>query len=82
MYNWKNNANCKNMDTSMFFPELGGNITAFVKEVCALCTVIEDCLWYANETRSTDGVFGGMSSNDREMWRRQNRITLGESRAA
>lgn len=79
---WKNNANCRNMDTALFFPDLGGNIPQFVREVCAECTVIEDCLWYANGTHSTDGVFGGMSPSQREVWRSKNNIRLGESRRA
>lgn len=79
---WKNDANCQNMDTALFFPDLGGNIPQFVREVCAECTVIEDCLWYANRTHSTDGVFGGMSPSQREAWRSKNNIRLGESRRA
>lgn len=79
---WKKNANCRNMDTALFFPELGGNIPQFVREVCAECTVIEECLWYANETHSTTGVFGGMSPSQREAWRSANKIQLGESRRA
>jgi WhiB family redox-sensing transcriptional regulator len=82
MDKWKNDANCKNMDTSMFFPGLGGMIPKFVKEVCSDCVVIEECLWYANETHSIHGVFGGMSPNQREDWRKTNRVSLGESRAA
>lgn len=79
---WKNNANCRNMDTALFFPDLGGNIPQFVREVCWDCSVIEDCLWYANETHSTQGVFGGMSPSEREAWRSKNKIQLGESRRA
>lgn len=79
---WKDEANCRNMDTELFFPGLGGNVPQFVKEVCAECTVSEECLWYANETSADYGVWGGMSPRERQAWRRKNRVTLGQRRAA
>jgi WhiB family redox-sensing transcriptional regulator len=77
---WTSQANCKNMDIDLFFPGDGENYSSFVKEVCQECPVIEECLWYANETRSYDGYFGGMSPNARERWRVKNKITMGHSR--
>jgi WhiB family transcriptional regulator, redox-sensing transcriptional regulator len=79
---WKQSANCLNMDTSLFFPELGGNVPPFVREVCNSCDVIEECLWYANETGSVQGVFGGMSPQERVAWRRKNNVELGDRRTA
>jgi WhiB family transcriptional regulator, redox-sensing transcriptional regulator len=76
---WMDKANCKNMDTNLFFPSNGQNITHFVAEVCNQCPVIEECLWYANETHADVGVFGGMSGNQRKSWRKRNRVELGMS---
>lgn len=76
---WSDDANCRNMDVELFFPKLGENVSAFAKEVCASCAVQEECLWYANQTRSTDGLFGGMTPSQREAWRTKNNVTLGQS---
>lgn len=73
-------ANCKNMDTNLFFMEDGARIDPFVKEVCTECPVSEQCLWYANETSVVDGVFAGMARNGRQAWRRENKITIGQSK--
>lgn len=77
---WMSDANCKDMDTNLFFPELGVRISDLVKQTCATCTVNEECAWYANESNSTDGMFAGMSPNEREAWRRTNKIKLGMSK--
>ena len=77
---WAEHANCKGMDTNLFFPSLGGNIDPFAREVCFTCDVQEECLWYANQTRSTDGMFGGLTPGQREEWRARNKVQLGQSR--
>jgi WhiB family transcriptional regulator, redox-sensing transcriptional regulator len=76
---WMHKANCKDMDTKLFFPEDGHNLDPFVVEVCNSCSVIEECLWYANETHADYGVFGGLSRNKRVMWRKKNKVELGMS---
>lgn len=78
---WMAQANCKDMDLDLFFPELGANYDPFVKEVCLACPVIEQCAWYANETSSESGMFGGMTPFERRTWRRKNKVILGQSRA-
>lgn len=77
---WMDQANCKNMDTNLFFIEDGARLDPFVKEVCAECPVIEECMWYANETSVIDGVFAGMARNARQTWRRDNKISIGQSK--
>ena len=82
MDEWKNKANCRNMDVNLFFPALGGNVPPFVREVCGSCEVTEECLWYANETAAEHGVFGGLTPTERRLWRRRNNVSLGQRRAA
>ena len=77
---WLEHANCKNMDTNLFFPQDGHNVLSFVHEVCAECPVSEECFWYANESSSDTGIFGGMSARKRQMWRTKNKVTLGMSK--
>jgi WhiB family redox-sensing transcriptional regulator len=76
---WADDANCRNMELDLFFPPVGINISPFVKEVCDTCDVRERCLWYANETSSEYGIFGGMTPNQRRDWRRRNNVRLGMS---
>lgn len=77
---WMSDANCRKMDVNLFFPARGATLSPFVKEVCSSCDVAEQCLWYANESIATNGVFGGMSPNQREKWRYRNKVRLGMSK--
>lgn len=76
---WMERANCKNMDTNIFFPEKGDVLSDFAYEVCNTCEVQKECFWYANETHSTDGLFGGMTPRKRQRWRSKNKVELGMS---
>lgn len=77
---WAKDANCLGMDTELFFAGDGTNYDPFAREVCNTCDVMEQCLWYANETSTDDGMFGGMSPRQRRQWRTKNNIKMGQSR--
>jgi WhiB family redox-sensing transcriptional regulator len=77
---WMPEANCRNMDTNLFFPGNGQGVIPFVTELCGTCDVQDECLWYANETHAAFGVFGGMSEKRRGRWRTANKVTLGMSK--
>lgn len=77
---WMGQANCRNMDVNLFFPKLGGQYDPFAREVCSDCPVQEECLWYANETSADEGMFGGLSPEQRRRWRRTNKASMGQSR--
>ena len=62
---WYKRANCRDMDTNLFFPEDGHNITQFTREVCQLCDVRMECLNYALRNNIEYGVWGGTSPNQR-----------------
>lgn len=56
---WIKDAACRGMDTNIFFPERGDNKTVeLAKEVCAGCSVREQCLEYGRKERF--GFWGGM----------------------
>jgi WhiB family redox-sensing transcriptional regulator len=78
--NWLSQANCRNMDTELFFPKDGQNLSPFVKEVCAECPVQEKCFWYANESYSSMGIFAGTGARERQAWRTNNKVSLGMSK--
>jgi WhiB family redox-sensing transcriptional regulator len=80
---WMGEANCKGMDTNLFFAETpGSNYDPFAREVCGSCPVSDECFWYANETSADTGMFGGMSPSQRQEFRKKNKITLGMSKDA
>lgn len=64
---WMTAATCAQIGGDMWFPEKGVNGTtiAMVKAMCAECPVRLQCLEWAIETESWDGVFGGLSSKQR-----------------
>jgi WhiB family redox-sensing transcriptional regulator len=76
---WHAKAACAGMPTDDFFPvESTGRALdqiARVKTVCAACPVRVQCLDYALNTGQNDGVWGGMSEDERrtEHRRRQRR---------
>ena len=63
--NWMSKANCKDMDTELFFPDNGQTISKFVREVCQSCDVRTECLNYALRHGLTDGMWGGYSPRER-----------------
>ena len=66
--NWWDKAACKGQDVNLFYPEEGASSVA-PKEFCLKCTVRQECMDDAirHETPTTrHGVWGGMSSYDRE----------------
>jgi predicted RecB family nuclease len=77
---WMVNAECRDMDTNAFFAEDHKPYPKEVVEACARCKVIEDCLWYANESSSAYGYFAGMTPMQRRQWRKKNRVQLGETK--
>ena len=72
---WMRHAKCAAADTDMFYAEQSDWETSQrAKEFCADCPVIEPCLQYANQTPvEVYGVWGGMTSKERQNLRRRNR---------
>jgi len=67
---WKEQAACRTLDTSLFFPDSEADAAA-AKEVCARCPVREACLEFALTTRQHDGIWGGLTENERRRVRRR-----------
>jgi WhiB family redox-sensing transcriptional regulator len=62
--NWTEQANCKDMDKSVFFP-LSARGTSQAKRVCSTCPVSAECLQYATDNALNFGVWGGLGETDR-----------------
>ena len=63
---WTAQAACVGADPDTFYPDKGGRVEP-AKAICAGCPVQRECLDYALEHNETDGVWGGMSANGRQM---------------
>ena len=77
---WKEQARCRieQKPTDFFFPgsSIPGNAKkwkAEVREFCGGCPVKKECLQYADMYYIREGVFGGLTFNDR---RDRNRVRL------
>ncbi|MCT2546245.1 WhiB family transcriptional regulator [Streptomyces atratus] len=81
---WRHNAVCREEDPELFFP-IGTTGPALLqieeaKAVCRRCPVIEDCLRWALDTNQPDGVWGGLSENERRNLKR--RVARQQARLA
>jgi WhiB family redox-sensing transcriptional regulator len=73
---WRDHAACLNEDPELFFP-IGNTGPALLqieeaKAVCRRCEVIEDCPSWAMESGKDDGVWGGLSDDERRALKRRN----------
>jgi WhiB family redox-sensing transcriptional regulator len=73
---WRDRSACLDEDPELFFPI--GNSDPALRQietaiaVCHRCEVIETCLSWAMESRQEDGVWGGLSADERRALKRRN----------
>lgn len=65
---WEADAACLGTDPEAFFPESGGT-TRDGKRVCTACEVRSQCLQYALERNERHGIWGGLSTRERDQLR-------------
>lgn len=76
---WRDFAACYGKNTDIFFPTgeagRGGGISdhdiAKAKAICARCPVGDSCLQYALTKPERDGIWGGMTAEERREERRR-----------
>ena len=66
---WMGAALCTQVDTELFFPELGKS-SREARMICNRCEVAAPCLEYALSTKQLFGVWGGRSERERRSLRR------------
>lgn len=72
VWDWQMRAACRHLDTSVFFHpanERGPAAAARdddAKQVCGACPVIEACLRHALAVREPYGVWGGLTTGERD----------------
>ena len=69
---WREQAACKGQDTAVFFPASDAEAGP-AKAICATCPVRDLCLEWALATHQEDGVWGGLTDNERRRLRRRRR---------
>ncbi|WP_172387707.1 WhiB family transcriptional regulator [Streptomyces sp. MNP-20] len=72
---WRHNAVCREEDPELFFP-IGTTGPALLQieeaqAVCRRCPVIGQCLQWALESGAEDGVWGGLSEDERRRLKRR-----------
>lgn len=72
---WRDLAACRDSEPNLFFP-VGATGTAIdytdaAKQICAICTVSEECLQYALETNQEAGIWGGHAEDERRRLRKR-----------
>lgn len=82
---WWSLAACQSADPDLFFPISSSGPAvrqiARAKAVCAGCPVRTDCLRYALAADPVQGVWGGMSEEERRLLRRREAKAKARARA-
>ena len=73
---WFEQARCRKMDTSVFFPHTTEGM-GIARSICGECTVKRECLKYAIDNEITHGVWGGLGEQARRTIRTR-KIPLDE----
>lgn len=62
---WRNEGLCREVDPDAWYPEKGDPVGP-AKRVCQQCPVRMQCLEYALANREAWGVWGGLSTRERQ----------------
>lgn len=72
---WWNAAACRNAEPDLFFPisatPASRAVVQRAKRVCASCPVAAQCLNYALHHRQEQGIWGGLTDEERRLLRRR-----------
>lgn len=78
---WQELAACKTLPLEMFFPPAEQEADA-AKAICSGCTVREPCLEAALAAGERFGIWGGMSTDERQTVAARRRARAASARAA
>jgi WhiB family redox-sensing transcriptional regulator len=71
---WWEAAACRNSEPELFFPVSGSVVTADVRQaklICASCAARVECLNFALRQRQEQGIWGGLTEEERRVLRRR-----------
>lgn len=70
---WRHRAACRGEDPELWFPLTHATAQIRVaKDICVDCPVQSECLEWAIATGQDFGIWGGLTSDERRVLRRQN----------
>lgn len=82
---WKQEAACKGMDISLFFPRRGEVLKIReAKKICLKCPVIEECREYSFHIAGefdTVGIFGGLTADNRKQMLKEMGVKVSHRQA-
>lgn len=78
---WQEAAACKSLPLEMFFPPAEQEADA-AKAICSECTVREPCLEAALAAGERFGIWGGMSTEERQIVVARRRARAASARAS
>jgi WhiB family redox-sensing transcriptional regulator len=83
---WRHHSVCRDEDPELFFP-IGTSGPAVLqveqaKAVCRRCSVTDQCLQWALESRQDAGVWGGMSEEERRAVKRRGGLRVLRAHSA
>lgn len=78
---WQESALCSQVDPEAFFPERGRSPSE-AKRVCESCDVREQCLKYALANNERFGVWGGLTTHQRDQLRRSGEYPKRQERSS
>lgn len=65
---WRDQAACRDVDPELFFPPVGDKYMAEdAREVCAGCSVAEECLEAALTAPLPAGIWAGLNLHERKI---------------
>lgn len=73
---WKVDGACRWVEPELFYP-ISDADAASAKLVCSTCTVRQRCLDFALDSREFEGVWGGLTGNERRALHRRRRVLTG-----
>lgn len=73
---WMDDALCAQVDPELFFPELGSKDFDRARQVCANCPVAASCTDYALRRPDLEGIWAGMTKEQRRRERSRRGIRL------
>ena len=69
---WQNRASCRDHpEPDLWFPGPGRETTRRAKTICGDCPVQTECLHYALDEHITFGVWGGLTREERRIYKRK-----------
>lgn len=66
MTTWMAEALCAEAEGNLWFPDVNSPDAKYAKSICAECPVVDECLDYAVQNKIVEGIWGGMTPNERK----------------